>query len=167
MSPIRLINGYLLISVMEVGGKMNRYEFWRRVERTVYARVKNRTTSINVEDLEFEILDAVEDEIEKLISSFIEHLRLNLDIPFEYQLKINPYGWSEKVEERIKSTVEFRDVFNEVRRKSIGDVLKMLEEGEISLSLASEITGLTTEEIIDEAKKRNIKIFEVDLDDLK
>jgi len=48
--------------------------------------------------------------------------------------------------------------------KEIEKVLEMIKKGEISLSLAAKITGLTTEEIIEEAIKHNIKIFDVEDD---
>jgi len=42
--------------------------------------------------------------------------------------------------------------------------LEMLERGEISLSLAAKIVGLTVEELIEEAIRRGVKIFDVEGD---
>lgn len=52
----------------------------------------------------------------------------------------------------------------EREHNNVEKVLRMLEKGEISLSLAAEIIGISTEEIIEEAIKRNIKIFDVEGD---
>lgn len=87
-------------------------------------------------------------EIIKEVSDFLENLEKDELLLYIYAT--SPPEVSEK-----------SDVKEKIFRRRVDIALKMLEKGKISLSLAAKIAGLTVEEIIEEAIKRNIKIFDI------
>lgn len=93
-------------------------DFWENVKRKLKDYCPKPEEFENVEelrdDIEFAILEKIEETIEEMLEEYAEELMRATDILFDYNIKVNKYGWSKVQEKNISELPEFQEIFKQI-----------------------------------------------------